>query len=70
MKSKTLWAAIVAATCAATASAGELMPAEIGLGWKDGWVESWKGDVPELEVRDTTAKVREGLVNVERQGTA
>ena len=69
MKSKTLWTAIMAAMCAAAAPADGLLPAETGLGWKDGWVESWKGDVPGLEVRDTTAKVRDGLVKVVRRWT-
>ena len=54
---------------AATPLAGGLLPVETGLGWKDGWVEAWKGDVPGLEVRDTSQKVRDGLTKVVRRWT-
>ena len=45
------------------------MPVEMGLGWKDDWVAEWKSDVPGLEVRDSSAKVRDGLVKVVRRWT-
>ena len=54
---------------AAPPIAAGLVPAETGLGWKNGWVAEWKGDVPGLEVRDTSAKVRDGLVKVVRRWT-
>ncbi|MBQ6915494.1 MAG: hypothetical protein IJQ65_07220 [Kiritimatiellae bacterium] len=46
-----------------------MMPVETGFGWKDGWVAEWKSDVPGLDVRDTSARVRDGLVKVIRRWT-
>ena len=63
--------AALAMVCAATSPmliAG-LMPAETGLGWKDGWVAEWRREVPGLEVRDSSVKVRDGLVKVVRRWT-
>ncbi len=46
-----------------------LMPAEIGLGWKDGWVGEWRSEVPGLTVADTTTQVSNGLVKIVRRWT-
>ena len=69
---KSYGALAVAATLfsvAASSSAGGMMPVEMGLGWKDDWVSEWKSDVPGLEVRDSSAEVRDGLVKVVRRWT-
>ena len=39
---------------AAPPIAAGLVPAETGLGWKNGWVAEWKGDVPGLSVSGNT----------------
>ena len=59
---------IVAWVAAATATAG-LLSAEIGVGWTNGWVREWRKDVPGLEVRDSSVKVRDGLTKVVRRWT-
>ena len=58
-------AAVMAAQCGIAA----MLPVETGFGWKDGWVAEWKGNVPGLEVRDSSTKVRDGLVKVVRRWT-
>ena len=59
---------IVAWVAAATATAG-FLSAEIGIGWTNGWVREWRKDVPGLEVRDSSVKVRDGLTKVVRRWT-
>ena len=56
------------ASSSADGSAVLLSP-EVGIGWKDGWIENWTSDVPGLEVRDSRVNVREGLVKVVRRWT-
>lgn len=57
------------ACAAARAAAGALLPAETGLGWKDGWTAGWCADVAGLEVRDTETRVSPDLVKVVRRWT-
>ena len=64
---KTLCA--TAAVGAAAGAAAGLLPPEVGVGWKDGWVAEWRSDIPGLEVRDSSAKVRENLTKVVRRWT-
>lgn len=68
MERQTIFAAI-AALFAELPLTGGLMPVETGLGWKDGWIAEWKGDVPGLEVHDTSLNVRDGLTKVVRRWT-
>lgn len=58
----------VAAVAALTASAG-LLPPETGIGWKNGWVDEWKSDVPGLLVEDSTEDVSDNLQKVVRRWT-
>ena len=57
--------------CAVVAlpSCAELLPAEIGLGWENGWVREWRSGVPGLKVQDFTAPASGGLVQVVRRWT-
>lgn len=57
--------AVVASLCV---NAG-LLPPEIGLGWKDGWVREWRADVPGLKVSDSSAKISDSLTRVVRRWT-
>ena len=63
---KNLAGFIFVALAVLTASAG-LLPPETGIGWKDGWVEEWKGDVPGLLVEDRTEEASNNLVKVVRR---
>ncbi|MBQ4199725.1 MAG: hypothetical protein II649_07555 [Kiritimatiellae bacterium] len=62
---------VVSATCAVVAlsSCAELLPAEIGLGWENGWVREWRSGVPGLKVQDFTVPASNGLVKVTRRWT-
>lgn len=63
--------AVCALTCAVAATAAaraELLPAETGLGWENGWVREWRRDIPGLEVRDRVAQTP-GFVKVVRRWT-
>ena len=55
-----------AALAALTASAG-LMPPEMGIGWKNGWVDEWKDNVPGLLVEDKTEEAPGNLLKVVRR---
>ncbi len=50
-----------------TAAPVRLMPAEIGLGWEDGWVKEWRPNVPGLTVTDTKTELSGGLTKVVRR---
>ena len=63
------WLVFAAAVATGATLPAGLVPAEIGVGWKDGWVAEWRRDVPGLEVRDSSVKVREGLTKVVRRWT-
>ena len=52
---------------AAAPLCAELLPAEIGLGWENGWVREWRRGVPGLEVSDFTSPAPGGLVKVVRR---
>lgn len=60
--------AIAVAVAVLDASSG-LLPAETGIGWKDGWVSEWRSDVPGLCVEDCSEKVSDGLVKIVRRWT-
>lgn len=47
----------------------ELLPPEVGIGWKDGWVEKWESSVPGLEVCDSSVKAADGSTRVVRRWT-
>ena len=65
-----VWTAVaVLAASAGCSVAGELLPAEVGVGWTNGWVREWKREVPGLEVRDWSRPVTNGLVRVVRRWT-
>ena len=59
----------VATALSAAAAAAALRPCETGIGWKDGWVKAWAGDVPGLQVRDTTIRLSDSLTKVVRRWT-
>ena len=44
-----------------------LLPAEIGLGWTNGWVREWRSEVPGLSVRDSRREIAPGLERVVRR---
>lgn len=63
----------LATTCVAapsSCSAGEgLLAPEVGVGWTNGWVRTWRRDVPGLVIRDTTTPLSNGLVKIVRRWT-
>ena len=50
-------------------AADGLQRANVGIGWKDGWIEKWEDTVPGLEVRDSSVKLADGLTRVVRRWT-
>ena len=44
-----------------------LLPAEIGLGWENGWVKEWVRDVPGLTVTDVRTSAGDGFERVVRR---
>ncbi len=46
-----------------------LLPAEVGIGWANGWVREWHRNVPGLSVRDSETKVSKELTKVVRRWT-
>ena len=44
-----------------------LLPAEIGLGWENGWVKEWVRDVPGLTVTDVRTPADDGFERVVRR---
>ena len=44
-----------------------LLPAEIGLGWENGWVKEWVRDVPGLTVTDVRTPAGDGFERVVRR---
>ena len=46
-----------------------LLPAEIGIGWTNGWVREWCAEVPGLSVADSRRIVAPGLERVVRRWT-
>lgn len=65
---KKVFPAGLVAVASLCANAG-LLPPEIGLGWKDGWVREWRADVPGLKVSDSSAKISDSLTRVVRRWT-
>ncbi len=65
----TAFAALGFAFAAMGASPAGLLPAEVGLGWTNGWVAAWVRDVPGLTVADSTVRESEGRVKVVRRWT-
>lgn len=58
----------VAAVAATTTAAG-LLPAEIGVGWTNGWVREWRRDIPGLKVEDFKSTPKKGISKVVRRWT-
>ncbi len=46
-----------------------LLPAEVGIGWTNGWVREWRQSIPGLTIRDSETKISAGLTKVVRRWT-
>ncbi|MBP5321334.1 MAG: hypothetical protein J6334_10135 [Kiritimatiellae bacterium] len=47
----------------------QLLPPAVGVGWLGGWVREWRGEIPGLEITDSTIPVSEGVTKVVRRWT-
>jgi hypothetical protein len=69
LKKFTICALILMLSISGYAIRAGLLPAEVGIGWTNGWVREWRQNIPGLTIRDSETKVSESLTKVVRRWT-